>query len=204
MKLTNITISTNNSKLGIIPNLSLPPVKTCIKKPPCTNSCYARRVVLRYPNAKKAYENNLNALLSDSTAFFEEINHYLSLFSPKFFRIHSSGDFMIGTIKESQNYLNQWAMLADKFSDIKFLAFTKCYYLDYSNIPDNFSVVFSAWFNYPMPTLPNKIKGIAWVQNSAELEKRIPKNSFLCSGKCDDCGFCWHMSRGQNVTLPLH
>ena len=205
MIINSITVSTNNSKLGIIPNLSLSPVKSCVSGAPCKKSCYAVRLCGRYPNARKAYEKNLKVLKNNSLEFFTNIHSYLKCFSPRFFRAHSSGDFQIGDNIESQDYVNGWFEIARQYPEIKFLAFTKCYHLDFSNAPENFAIIFSAWFDYPMPEiLPPGVRGIAWVQNADGYENRIPADALACSGKCDECFQCWDMAQGENVVLPLH
>ena len=205
MKIDGVCISTDNTKLGIIPNLSLPAIRTCIKNPPCAKSCYAIRLAARYPAPRKAYQNNLHILLSDSYRFFCAINKFISCYRPKYFRIHSSGDFNISKDNSiNQDYLDQWMLIINQHPGIKFLAFTKCNQLNYSAAPKNFTVLYSAWFNYPIPELSPGIKGIAFVQDTKQSETRIPSRAIQCSGKCDSCFACWNIPQGGAVVLPLH
>ena len=204
MKIGNVSISTDNSKMGIIPSVSLPAIKTCIPNPPCKDICYGIKLCKRYKNARKAYQDNLNCLLSNSLEFFNNINNYLTCFRPRFIRIHVVGDFNISKDqKVNQDYLNSWSLLADNNPDTRFLAFTKCYYLDYSNIPDNFRIIWSAWPNYEMPQLQLTVKGIAWMRDKRGLETRIPDDAIPCSGKCDSCFLCWNLDK-QSVVFDQH
>ena len=207
MRCDKICISTDNSKLGVIPSVALPPIKTCIKNAPCARSCYARRYMVRFKNSRKAYDDNLKTLQSDSREYFNSLHKYFNCFNPAYFRIHPAGDFELSKTDKSinQDYLNSWFLFAEQFPRTKFLAFTKCYDLNYENTPDNVTVIFSAWFNFPMPeTLPAGVRGIAWVQNAAGEETRIPAGALPCLGRCDSCFTCWNLKQGQSVVFDLH
>ena len=207
MNCNGVCISTDNSKLGIIPNVSLPPIKTCIPNAPCTKSCYGRRFMVRFKNTRVAYDRNLEILQRDSQEFFNTVNGYFKCFRPRYFRIHPAGDFNLSKTNPqiNQDYLNSWFMLAANYPEITFLAFTKCYELDYSNCPENVTVIFSAWFDLPLPdALPDGVRGIAWVQNSAGDETRIPADAFKCLGNCDSCFECWELEQGKSVVFKLH
>ena len=39
-----VTISQSNTKLGMIPTISLPPIITCRKNAPCAKDCYGKLV----------------------------------------------------------------------------------------------------------------------------------------------------------------
>ena len=205
MRVDKICISTNNSKLGIIPSIALPPGKSCRPKVPCAKSCYARRFMVRYPATRRAYNDNLDCLLQSPIEFFGAINKYLQCFAPRYFRVHVAGDFRISNdMQVNQDYLNAWFMVAANNPNTKFLTFTKCYNLDFSSCPGNFAVLWSAWINYPIPELSEGVRGIAWLQNAAGDETRIPSSYVTCNDKCDSCFLCWNLYQGQSVVFKLH
>ena len=100
---------------------------------------------------------------------------------PRYFRIHVAGDFL------NQDHVECWALLASKWPQIRFLAFTKMHTLDYTVMPENVTVVFSMW-----PGLPdNAPEGAprAWMQDGTET--RVPNDALECPGKCENCFACW-------------
>lgn len=198
----NVKISRGNEKMGSIKSISLPPVVTCRPGAPCVKSCYARRLQ-RFPNVRKAYENNLELYLSDACRYFDQVTAAAE--KESFFRWHVSGDivnldyfrFMCGTAKVCEN--------------TKFLCFTKKYEIvnDFIKeggiIPENLIIIFSVWNNlelvnpYNLPAahvVPKETRGL-WGGNE-------------CTGNCLECAInnkrCWSFSPGgaDSVFLVEH
>ena len=194
-----LSISDGNMKLKGIPNISLRPVVDCGNCRYCAGSCYARKAYRAYPGVKKAWTKNGKAFRrEDYGSLYEEIAEYLERKNPRWFRIHVAGDFL------SQGHVDFWRMVAADFADIKFLAFTKMFDLDFWPKPGNLQIIASMWpgltyFNSPhLDILPK-----AWMQDGTET--RIPGNAIECPGQCDTCGMCWHLSDiGRDVFFSIH
>ena len=80
-----VKISKGNSKLGAIPSVSLPSIKTC-RNCACQEKCYAQKLERLRPSVKNAYEHNLGVLLSDPTTYWREVE--ASVMMSRFFRFH--------------------------------------------------------------------------------------------------------------------
>lgn len=190
-----ITISKQNSKLGKIANISLPPVKACGNCKACAKDCYALKAYRMYANVRKAWDNNFNEAKKDLGGYFVEIEEYLLRNRPKLFRWHVSGDIL------NQVYLDYMFQLASVHIETKFLVFTKMHKLDYSRKPDNLSVVFSMFPSMPLPE--DKTIRKAWFQDGTE--SRIPKDAIECNGQCDQCELCWDLGTiGKDVYFNKH
>jgi len=59
-----VKISNGNTKLGRIPNISLPPIKACGKDVPCKSDCYALKAYRQYPATRKAWMNAITMILT--------------------------------------------------------------------------------------------------------------------------------------------
>lgn len=191
-------ISEKNSKMGKVPNISLPPGITCRKNAPCFKDCYAnKRCYLRWPNVKKAWRENYDDYLRRGPdVYFDEINCWLNDHSPGYFRWHVGGDI------PDWSYFLGILSLANKFPGTQFMMFTKRWDLFprvFPEIPENLSVILSMW---PGLQNPRRIQlSRAWLSH----DKRIPEYYFKCTGKCDECYKCWDIIRhGYDVVFDLH
>lgn len=196
----HITVSNGNIKLGYVPSISLPPIKSCRKNAPCSKDCYALKSYRLYPSVRKAWNKNLDTYNKDNSFYFECLSSWLKIKQPKFFRFHISGDI------PDIEYLERVVITAAGFENIKFLIFTKRYdivnkYLRYGQtIPGNLSIVFSAW---PGLRLNNPYKfPVAYMQDGNE--KRV-NNAIECPGNCESCGMCWGLKNiNKNVVFHKH
>ena len=187
-------ISKGNNKLGKIPNISLPPVITCINSFYCKQDCYALRIYIRTPIAKQRWDENYKLLKNNIIKYFLDLADYLHDNKPEYFRYHVAGDII------NNNYFALMLSIADLNPNTKFLAFTKNFNLNFSDIPDNLSIILSIFPNMPIPKidLPK-----AWMQDGTE--NRIPSDAIICKKKCDSCGKCWHLKElKKDVILFKH
>lgn len=184
-------ISPGNAKLGKIPSWSLPR-STCNQHAPCfKRGCYAATGNFAMSSVIQAYAENLNAVRRGF--WFRDVSNYLNTKKPAFFRIHVSGDF------RSQEYLNEWITLADSHPKTCFLAFTKKTNLDFTDLPPNFIVLFSAWPGWKF-VLPPGLRRIAWMDDGKE--DRVPANARRCPGSCENCKECWSLD--EDIVFKKH
>lgn len=197
-------ISNGNQKMGNIPSFSLPAGLTCCggRNAPCFEDCYAERLAKIRPSVREAYEDNLRMLNGN----MKECEKFLHLYfdginSPRLFRIHVSGDFY------STDYMRMWLRIADSHPHTQFMAFTKQFdvvKLFLESIPENFTLIASAWPGVPLPKWVECALPIAYMQDGTET--RIPESAHVCEGDCSGCcrGYCWSMKPGDAVVLPKH
>ena len=87
-----VSISKGNSKMGYIPSVSLPPIKTCAQGCACAKKCYAAKLCRLRPNVRKAYENNLDILINNEAEYWDQVNAVVKM--SRYFRFHVSGDIV--------------------------------------------------------------------------------------------------------------
>jgi ferredoxin len=181
-------ISTGNSKLGMIPNISLTPIKACGNCKACASKCYALKAYRQYPATKAAWDHNLRQAKDDRQEYFSGIGNYIRTKKPAFFRWHVAGDIL------DQSYFNYMIQIALMNTETRFLVFTKMHSLDYSARPKNLIVRFSQWPGMDA-ILKAKAAGIlsAWYQDGTE--DRIPSNAVKCPGSCENCKACFNSKR---------
>lgn len=195
----NISISKSNIKMGNISSVSFLPGAGCPPNVPCSSICYAKKATYRM-NVKSAWEKNLLIARETPAQFFAEIHEYFRnhACSISFFRWHVAGDIL------NQDYLNRMIDTAIKFPNIKQLAFTKQYALDFSKSKkcSNLVIVISMWPNFGPEESPFGLPR-AWMQDGTET--RIPESAIECFGGCDRCGMCWNLPKiNHDVVFNKH
>lgn len=165
----------------------------------CRKNCYACKASIQYKNTvPQRRAKNTEAV--NSIYFIQTMCKMLTKLSKQkgfkgFFRIHESGDFM------SQSYVNAWVCIASNFPNIRFLAFTKSFSLDFSAMPQNVEIVYSVMTDTDRATIPNDGRYRAYAGDCHD----IPDNTLECAGGCDNCGMCWQLSKiKHNVHFDMH
>ena len=198
-------ISSSNSKLGRVPNWSLPPMETCPGSTSlCRAACYVggkKGYYKQYPSVRKAYSRNL----ADVTAsdWSVDVMRYLSKHRPAKFRIHVSGDF------HRAGYIRTWARIAAMFPGTKFLAFTRSWRVarlrkaleQLRQLPNIqlFASLDAEAFQAPEGWRK------AWMGQPVENSGK----TIMCPGYgpsellCDACGLCFRPA-AVNVYFPIH
>ncbi len=176
-----LKISLKNSKIGEVPNLSLPPGITCVEDIPYfTEGCYARNSFRRFPNVKKAWNSNLDFYMDEPLNLFSEFDKWLTDNKPERFRLFVGGDF-----PDPIFYL-LFEQITIDHPEVDFLVFTKRYDYDFSYKPKNLQVILSTWPGHPLPLN----KGLPW--SWLEGDPRKPETYIRCPGNCSVCGHeCW-------------
>ena len=67
-----VKISQGNSKLGAIPSVSLPSIKTC-RACACRDKCYAQKLERLRPAVRNAYQHNLEVLINEPETYWREV-----------------------------------------------------------------------------------------------------------------------------------
>lgn len=199
-----------NNKLGSIPAFNLLPVVTCSAEACRTcgkGGCYAVKNCLCHGydisknNTLRAWTHNTILALHDIRRLEIELERYFSsVTSPRYFRIHSSGDF------KTVEYAYMWFRIAQKHPETQFLAFTKQWdvirEVPFYTLP-NFSMVLSGWEGVTIPEDLEKLYPVALCVE--EIPENVPDNCFVCPGDCEHCAMCWKLAKfGLYVIFKKH
>ena len=198
-----------NSKLGQIPAWNMLPGVTCsagaceyCMKDGCytVKNCFRAGYSLKHNNVLKSWADNTVMAIKHPRLLEQKLDEWLTNHQPRFFRIHSAGDFF------SVPYARMWVRLAKKHPDTKFLAFTKQWNVVRA-VPfhkvKNLELVLSGWTGVEIPEDLRQHYRCAWCEDG--VENRIPKNAMECPGDCTHCGLCWHLSSlGRDTVFHKH
>lgn len=198
----HVFISPGNTKTGNIPSVSLLPVVDCGNCKMCSRFCYDLRNDCFMNSVISTRANNSAIYRTDPRRYFGEIEAWLSLYYPRAFRWHIGGD-----IKDAF-YLDRMIRIAEKFPNIKFLAFTKMFDLvneRHEDIPENLHIIFSGWVGQKMNNefgFPSSHPLFYDGQTSAH------DGAKLCTGNCTEClkenRLCWNLGKNEEVVFPVH
>ncbi len=190
----NRMFSPGNTKLGRILNFSLPPVTTCPGATSwCKKHCYARKGYLKAGSVQKRWQENYE--LTQREDFVDIAVKLLERWKKKGYkivRLHVAGDFY------SQEYLNKWFEIARRLPDIKFVAYTRSWMLNFANKPANMLIYYSV--DPETRHFPAKKMPLAFVP-----ETLAPEGTHKCQYPkvtCDKCMFCYN-GKGD-VAFSIH
>ena len=197
-----VKISKGNSKLGAIPSVSLPSIKTC-RNCACQEKCYAQKLERLRPSVKNAYEHNLEVLLSDPTTYWREVE--ASVMMSRFFRFHVSGDI------PNAAYLENMAAVAGRNAHCEILCFTKRYEMvnefiqKNGELPRNLHMIFSGWVGLDMANPFSLPEAHVRYRDGSTTAR---EDAIECGGNCTECalteGGCWNLQKGQQVIFNEH
>jgi hypothetical protein len=200
----HVSISSGNAKMGSIPSVSLPPVKTCSPEAVkfCGRKCYVRRYVGRRKTVRDAYERNLYLLNNDPVKFWREVNAEVAMTTH--FRFGVSGDI------PDLPYLLNMIEVAERNSHCEILCFTKKYdivnfHLNYHDLPKNLHIIFSAWKGFPMDNPYSLPEAHVFYRDGTTTAK---DGARYCSGNCYECAVtnanCWSLKKGEQIIFKEH
>lgn len=197
-----VKISKGNSKLGQIPSVSLPSIKTC-RECACREKCYAQKLERLRPAVRNAYQHNLEVWIKDPDTYWREVE--ASIMMSRFFRFHVSGDI------PSFKYLVNMVEIARRQPHCEILCFTKKYNLvnefieQSGELPGNLHMIFSGWVGLEMAN-PFSLPEAHVRYRDGSTTARV--DAVECSGNCTECalteGGCWNLQKGQQVVFNEH
>lgn len=198
-----VKFSPGNTKMGNIPSVSLPSIKTC-PHCGCWDKCYANKIERIRPTVKAAYQSNWDLLRKDEDAYWREVEGQIML--NRYFRFHVSGDI------PNESYLVNMVLAAWHNPHCQILCFTKRYkwvndYLDreHGTLPDNLHMIFSAW---PGLTMVNPYKLPEAHVIFRDGSTTAAPHATACGGNCSECAVtdsgCWTLRRGDQVVFHEH
>lgn len=201
----SVKFSPGNAKMGSIPSVSLPAIRTCVRCE-CNQKCYAAKLERLRPNVRAAYQNNLEVLQNDPDTYWREVEATIML--SRFFRFHVSGDIV------DMDYLTRMVSIAQHNPHCEILCFTKKFELvnrflqsptSQGHLPQNLHIVFSGWHGLQMDN-PYHLPEAHVIMRDGSTTAR--PDAIPCSGNCAECartnGGCWSLRRGQQVTFHEH
>ena len=193
---TRLRISEGNSKLGKVPNLSLPPVTTCRAEAPCAADCYAVKFYRMYPSVKSAWDSNLQFYQEDPDGFFSELILYLAIAKPKRFRLFVGGDF------PDEVFFVRIMDVFGSYPDTQVLCFTKRFEYPLYIVPLNVNLVLSMWPGLEIPEIAVDFP-CSWL---SEDERRPLATHIKCVSNCIECGYkCFTaVSRDLHCVFDKH
>lgn len=197
-----VKISKGNSKLGAIPSVSLPSIKTC-RNCACQEKCYAQKLERLRPAVRNAYQHNLEVWLKDPETYWREVE--ASIMMSRFFRFHVSGDI------PSFKYLVNMVAIAKRQPHCEILCFTKKYNLvnefieQGGELPSNLHMIFSGWVGLEMANPFSLPEAHVRYRDGSTTAR---EDAIECSGNCTECalteGGCWNLQKGQQVVFNEH
>ena len=143
------------------------------------------------PSLTLSKPENISLLVTNHLMYWNEVYNFIFLVKPNLFKYCTSKEYNI----VDQSYLDNMSYVAEaskKFS--KFLVFTSNFTLDFSDVPDNLSVVLvvKTFSKAPNIKLPLALTGI-YATNSIHCKKE---------DTCDTCKKCWNLKTlNKNVVF---
>lgn len=211
IKVGGLTLTTGNSKMGRVLNISLPPPQTCDTSLPCYKSgCYAMRTAYGlYPEVRAAWNGNLQVWMRSRDRYIDAVDAAIDKAKPDLFRWHVGGDIP-GWLSDAHAYIvDAICGIAKRHPDVRFWSTTKKHFLvslhrrAIAACP-NLTVMLSMWPGLEADGRLLRHWPTAWVNDPKNPDPRIPKDARPCSGRCDTCAACWGMKAGESVVFKKH
>ena len=185
----------NTFNFGIPAYQSITGLITCPGAKDCIKGCYARQGAYAWSPVKQAYENRLQATLSDN--FPIDLWEAIVENKAERIRIHDSGDFY------SYEYLCKWLLIAESLPHVEFYCYTKRVDLfkEYRiTPPKNFTVIFSYGGKFDHLIEPNTDKHSVVFSN----ENDLLSSGYLDASDNDDTIFLLNTTKETGIGLIYH
>lgn len=148
----------------------------------CRKICYAKKAQRCYKSARDKRQANyetIKELLKTPGALKDRLVQELKQIGSTMVRIHESGDFFC------QEYVNEVFAAAAELPDVKFLAYTKSFSLDFSVQPGNFALYCST------DSSSEKLLGTGPFAHTV-LKGETPPAGYVTCQHTDDKHYCGH------------
>lgn len=198
MKSNEVHMTTKNSKTGCgVIDLAFP-VITCREDAPCKKTgCYCMKGTQQMATVQGAYYRNYRLYHEDPVDFWNQVQFKLAHCGLLRMRYFDAGDL------PDYAFIDGMVATAKKFPEMKFMAFTKKYFLvnqwidNNGNLPDNLNIIFSAWDKDWEVLNPHHMP-VAYVDfKDSEKTPVLPAKYQICPNQkdktitCSMCGKCW-------------
>lgn len=200
--MATVKISSGNSKMGSVPSVSLPSIKTC-RQCACSTKCYAQKLERLRPVVRNAYQHNLEVLMNEPETYWREVE--ASVMMSRFFRFHVSGDI------PTAEYLANMVAVAMRNSHCEILCFTKRYEMvnefieKNGELPSNLHMIFSGWIGLNLVNPFSLPEAHVRYRDGSTTAR---EDAIECGGNCTECalteGGCWNLQKGQQVVFNEH
>lgn len=175
-------IQKGNAKLHNMYMFNLPATKDICGR--ICPGCYAIKEQVRFPIVVEARNKRLEASKQEDfvATVVKEISSLRT--KPKYFRTHASGEFY------SQEYIDKWSIIADKFPDITFYAYTKrLKHFDFSSLQNKENFVL--------------INSLQFTKLNYGKKEEAPEGAFMCpsteGATCgESCTYCMSKTAQTN------
>lgn len=206
MKSNEVHMTTKNSKTGCgVIDLAFP-VITCREDAPCKKGgCYCCKGTQVMATVQGAYYRNYRLYHEDPIDFWNQVWFKLAhcgLLRCRYFDCGDCPDYA---------FVEGMVATAKKFPEMKFMAFTKKYFLvnqwidNNGKLPDNLNIIFSAWDKDWEVLNPHHLP-VAYVEfKDSEKTPVLPDKYQTCPNQkdktvtCSMCGKCWRKDLGAVV-----
>jgi len=182
-----ISVSSGNTKIGKVWNVSTAPVITCGNCKECIHFCYAIRDIYHWGyeweenSVAKARALNTAILFNDREDFFNQLETFCSNRRKiKVMRLHVAGemvdyDYFCRVVKLAENRPNWLFWTYTKMHD-----FVNRYIAENGSLPNNLHVMFSHWMDCDIENPYN--------QPEFRTVENVPENATnVCGGDCQYC-----------------
>lgn len=190
----DLCLSTGNSKLGRIPNISMPPILSCRRHLlPCRELCYAAKFMGRTA-VRQGWLHNYWLWQTHPARFMEALKRYLLQKRPARFRYFVGGDI------PDMDFWDFVISLGYMFPKTAFLCFTKRYELVATSpnpVPENLSVYISRWpeceaLESVYASLKRSLAQYPCaIMQGKEAPRRRWPGARPCPGSCATCTLCF-------------
>ena len=202
-KVSEVSISGKNSKMGEVASVSTLPYLTCPArcKGTCAGECYAAKIANLRKSVLISYSRNTALAILKPDLYWQGIRYAMA--GRRFFRFHVSGDIM------NEQYFAEMVESCRQNPHCQVLAFTKRFEIvnawisENGSLPENMHLLFSGWDNM-RPVNPYHLpETTVYGKDEEPAEEWL-----LCGGCCHECGCrgtgCWKAQTGETIAFRKH
>lgn len=210
MRSNEIHTTTKNSKTGMgVLDIAVPTC-CCREDAPCkTSGCYCMKGCQQIAVVQAAYLRNLRIYNENHEEFWEQVAFKIKTSGLSLVRYFDAGDI------PDYDFFEGMVNTAKKFKNVKFMAFTKKYFIvnewlsENQKLPSNFNIIYSAWNKDWIVPNPYNLP-VAYVDfKDKEKNPDFPENYTTCPNQqdktvtCTVCRKCWN-KKIKTVVFKQH